>query len=1178
MNARKNFLLSKSKKTLYLMTMALVATVALGLVLLSKSTAVSAQEDAQRSASKTATAGMLSLALNFGSASDYTVFADKGIAESDSRVGGKLGVGATDARAKEDLTKAFSVLENLPCAERNEEMRAGKFVSGVYCAKTGALKGQFVLDGAGNPNSIFVFRTEGKMSAGRDLNVQLTNGASAHNVFFVSGDTVDVEGVNLNGNVVARGSIKVSDDSTVGRAMSVAGKVDVKGATIEGATGVLQICKTAAALGVNGKGLEGANGPGRTGLDDRIFRFTVGGQTILVPVGSCSGPITVPAGPIVISELIDGLLIPTGTFSGRFRLVAVNTDPADALVDVNLAIRQVTVNIRPGTIQNQTVVEFINVFAVNAIIEICKFPAVDVAIGGTPLAPTVTPIPRSDTAAAQGDANIRDRDVLPGTPFEFMVDVLGNTVITVPVGGCSPAIQVNVPTFPAPVPAAAEVFVTEIGQWENDNILQFRCIYRLDGAPESLAASTFPASRFNSIDFNTGLEDDDGDGIADDIFANPCGGILGGDVLEGGVANQTTFNFWNRSEPGFVKVCKVAGFGIPIGTRFAFAVYGRESSNSPRVGTPGFPPTAPLPGNILPGVDTIRLLTVPAGPGPLGFCEFVRNTDATNLLLRAEYITGSQVLVQELGVAGDPRAIPVDPIPLNNQPFSIPAGSPGGVPCTTPTTPTNPCPQPQTTPPTGVRVGNIRLNAGASTFVSPSTINNVFILPGICTTAQGNATTNGFGSLTLNPNPSLGCRAAIFRARRTTVEVEFTDFLFRPVLLKVCKVAGPGGATGTVTFNFTVANPGGAFAPALTAVAPLTVPVGGCAFAQGPFTATATVPPVGTFAFGQVVTITEGSLAGVSVTSINCLAGTCSNIDLPNRRGDITLNATTVAGGVAVNEIVFTNSANPPAPGTPFDFDGDGKADFTVFRPEDGTWHLLRSAGGYTAARFGAGTDTLAAADYDGDRRYDIGVFRGGYWYILRSQDGFTGVQFGSPGDIPQAADFDGDGRADLGVFRPSNGAWYILGSKNGFMAQHFGASGDKPVAADFDGDKKADVAVFRGGYWYINRSRDGFIGIQFGIATDKPVAADYDGDGKTDIAVYRGGNWYILRSRDGFIGIGFGIESDIPVPADYNGDGKTDIAVFRDGTWHVLDSGTVQIPYRAIQFGSASDMPVPYR
>jgi hypothetical protein len=922
-------------------------------------------------------------------------------------------------------------------------------------------------------------------------------------------------------------------------------------------------------------------------LDDRIFRFQIGSQIILVPVGSCSGPITLPAGPVVIDELIDGPTVPSGSFSGRFRLVAVGTDPADALIDENLPIRRVTVNIRPGTVQNQTVVEFINTFAVNAIVEICKFPPRDVGPDGT-LAGLVAP---NDASSP----NIRDRDVLPGTPFEFTIDALLDTVITVPVGGCSPAIQVNVPTAPGPVPAPAEIFVTELGQTDANG----DTLYRLDGAPDSptpLAASTFPANRFNSIDYNVGLDNSNLTGLPP--FFNPGGGVVGADVLEGGVANQTTINFWNRSEPGFVKVCKVAGPGVPVGTRFAFDVHGREPSNQPRVGTPGFPPTVPLPGAILPGVDTVRRVTVPAGPGPLGFCEFVRFGSPDPTGARVRYIVGSQVLVQELGIIraqaerADPNEVPLTGQALNTYVYPLdpvpgiprtldPAGAPiilnpwGGLTCA-PASAT--CPEPQTNPPTAIRVANIRLNAGAEAFTSPATIVNTTIPANLCDLTTGSS--NAAGGITLNPNPNLGCRAAIFRARRGTVEVEFTDFLFRPVLLKVCKSNDAGATASSVTFSFTVANPGGLFATPLVTVAPVTVFAGSCAFVNGPFTAAATTPPVGTFNFGSVITVTEGATTPVSaVASIVCLSGTCSAVDLPNRRADITLNATTVPGGLPVNEIVFTNGG-PPAPVAPrvFDFDGDGKSDMSAFRPSNGTWHILQSSAGYSGMQFGIGSDTLAAADYDGDGKADIGVFRNGAWYIMQSRNGFAGVQFGQAGDIPQAVDFDGDGKADLGVFRPSNGAWYVLGSRAGFFALQFGQNGDKPVAADFDGDGKADIAVYRGGAWYINGSKNGFMAVSFGIASDKPVAADYDGDGKADVAVYRAGNWYINRSRDGFVGIGFGVETDTPVPADYNGDGRTDIAVFRDGTWHVLDSGSAEAAYRAVQFGNGSDMPVPYR
>jgi hypothetical protein len=147
------------------------------------------------------------------------------------------------------------------------------------------------------------------------------------------------------------------------------------------------------------------------------------------------------------------------------------------------------------------------------------------------------------------------------------------------------------------------------------------------------------------------------------------------------------------------------------------------------------------------------------------------------------------------------------------------------------------------------------------------------------------------------------------------------------------------------------------------------------------------------------------------------------------------------------------------------------KSDVSVFRPSNGVWYLLNSTTGFSATQFGIATDKLTPADFDGDGKTDIAVYRDGTWFLQRSRDGFTSAAFGSPTDVPMPADFDGDGRAELVVFRPSNGVWYSLNLVgNAFSAVQFGTAEDKPVAADFDGDNKADQAVYRpsNGVWYM--------------------------------------------------------------------------------------------------------------
>ena len=59
-------------------------------------------------------------------------------------------------------------------------------------------------------------------------------------------------------------------------------------------------------------------------------------------------------------------------------------------------------------------------------------------------------------------------------------------------------------------------------------------------------------------------------------------------------------------------------------------------------------------------------------------------------------------------------------------------------------------------------------------------------------------------------------------------------------------------------------------------------------------------------------------------------------------------------------------------------------------------------------------------------------------WFSDADAEQFSAVEFGlgGPGaDRPVAADYDGDGRCDVAVFRPSTSNWYVINSATGTVS-----------------------------------------------------------------------------------------------------------------------------------------------
>jgi len=251
----------------------------------------------------------------------------------------------------------------------------------------------------------------------------------------------------------------------------------------------------------------------------------------------------------------------------------------------------------------------------------------------------------------------------------------------------------------------------------------------------------------------------------------------------------------------------------------------------------------------------------------------------------------------------------------------------------------------------------------------------------------------------------------------------------------------------------------------------------------------------------------------------------------------------------------------------PFDYNGDGKSDLFICRPNrnlacvvrsngDGTFtRVYYHGGGIGAYNLTSERDRVFAFDYNGDGKSDLFLYRvdsdkacvlrsngdGSFTTVFNSDSGIAGYSLGSLRDVAFPFDYNGDGKSDIFLYRLDSGycavavsrgdgtfeqAYYSHSGINGFT---MGSERDRVLPFDYNGDGRSDLFMYRqdGGLAYVQRSNgDGtfeqVMGSNSGIGgydllgkRDQVFSFDYNGDGKGDLFLYRpdSGNACVVRS-----------------------------------------------------------------
>ncbi len=280
------------------------------------------------------------------------------------------------------------------------------------------------------------------------------------------------------------------------------------------------------------------------------------------------------------------------------------------------------------------------------------------------------------------------------------------------------------------------------------------------------------------------------------------------------------------------------------------------------------------------------------------------------------------------------------------------------------------------------------------------------------------------------------------------------------------------------------------------------------------------------------------------------------------------------------------------------DVNGDGHDDIVSFErgaPADVYVALSTSSGFGPRTRwheyFSAGNEIPMLGDVNGDGRDDLITFTRGtsadVYVALSTGSAFGPAQqlwhtwFGAGNETPAVGDFNGDGRADIATFtRGSTGDVYVATSDGTKFvgtavkwSDDFAAGSAVPMVGDFDCNGVDDIVSFERGVNGVVSvaiaSGGRFTSAQvwlrgFATGTRVPAVGDFNGDGCDDVVEFFRGSWPRVQVALS-VAVPFPYNSRTFAPAttwhsdfaawvavpgvgDFTGEGRDDIVAFGRG------------------------------